>query len=224
MPRAPALGRLALAADEASLRRASTRIEALRRRLAAIEAPAPARRLRVLLLALAARQAELTHEVAGMVAFLPSFSSVLAPLAPATRRLSSVLAGTSTSGDSAPVADAAKAAALRVFADEIRSITAAVQRLHPPAVSRADDDTQLASLEGMSRSADRLADSLAAVDTATTVPLLTQFDRAATLDQTLGSQRARIAAIRAYDAKVASLTTLSDAIAVERLRLANTLH
>jgi len=97
-------------------------IARLRSRLAAIEAAGPARHCRVAA-RIAARQVELTDEVAGMVTFFRASPPRSRPLR-GDRRLSSVLAGTSTTGVSAPVADAAKAAALRVFADETRSIAA----------------------------------------------------------------------------------------------------
>jgi hypothetical protein len=53
--------------------------------------------------------------------------------------------------------------------------------------------------------------------------LLIQFDRAATSNQTLAAQKARIAAVRAYDRASARLNKLTRAAELERLHLANNL-
>jgi hypothetical protein len=52
---------------------------------------------------------------------------------------------------------------------------------------------------------------------------LNEFDRAAGKGQTVGVQRAEIAAARAYDSRVSALNALSQKVTLERLRLSNTL-
>jgi division protein CdvB (Snf7/Vps24/ESCRT-III family) len=218
------LGREALAAEESSLLRAATQIDALRARLASLASPAAAAQLRALLLKLAQRQAALAREVAGIVVFVPSFSAVLEPLRPATQRLAHVLAdNTASSSGAVADLDAAKASALRRFAATVQTIETGVRRLHPPAISAPGYRTQLVSLQGMSQTAGELATALTSADNSRIAPLLVRFDHAATLNATVGAQRAQIAAVRAYDAQVDSVSRLVDRIDTVRYRLDSTL-
>ncbi len=220
------LDSLAGAAGESSLQQASRRLAQLRGELAAIPAPPPAARLRRLLLELADRQIALAREVAGLQVFVPRFSAVLKGLAPATRRLQAVLAAPGVSGTYAAVAVAyeLKAAALQRFAATASSTAKALRAIHPPAVWAPAYKTQLASLEGMSSGATHLAQALQTGQTGSFASLMLAFDRAATLSQTVAAQRAQIDAIKAYDrAAQGGQTALRNKIALERLRLADTL-
>jgi hypothetical protein len=210
---------------EQSLRNAWTQIYALRARPAALSTPPAAQHLRTLLLKLTDEQAAMTRELADLVDFLPRFSLALGWLGPATRRLEVALSQRSASGAAAVAAVfAAKAAALRQFQASVNGTLAKLRRLRPPAVSKPTDDAQVASLKGMGSSAGALATALAAGGSASVQPLLLQFDRAATSTQSVGVQKAEIAAARAYDRRSATLTQLSQAVTEERLRLANTLR
>jgi hypothetical protein len=75
----------------------------------------------------------------------------------------------------------------------------------------------------MGTSAGRLAAMLASGAPSNVGPVLTEFDRAAGKGQTVGVQRAEIAAARAYDSRVSALNALSQKVTLERLRLSNTL-
>lgn len=219
------LGSLAGATNEASLLQASRRLEVLRTQLATIPAPGAAGHLRRLLLELADRQTALAHELARLVVFLPAFTTALGPLAPATQRLQAALAAPSISGTAAAVAAAYdfKAAALQRFAAVVARITVALRSLHPPAVWAPAYAAQAASLIGMRAYAQRLAAALRSGQTSQFASLIVAFDRAATLSQTVTAQRARIHAVRIYDAEVQAQNTLAAAIEVERLRLARVL-
>lgn len=216
------LTNLVTGSHEQALLGALSRIEALRARLAAIQTPAAAVRLRRLLLQIIDAQAAMTREVAQLVNFLPRFKAALNPLAPATRRLEAALSHQSAAGSTA-AASSANAVALRRFKHAVDGVVAEVRGLHPPAVSRPQYETQLAALREMSTSSGRLAAAIVDGPQGDVQPLLTAFDHAATLNQTISAQKAEIAAIRAYDDQSTKLTQLSQAAEEERLRLANTL-
>lgn len=219
------LGGVITLGQEQPLLTATAKILALRRELASIPAPAPAAHLRALLLKLIDGQVAMTREVTKLVVFLPRFQKALGPLAPATTRLEAALSRNSAYGAAAVAAVfAAKVAALRQFQAQVNRIAGQLRRLHPPTVSKPSYRAQLSSLEGMAASAGRLADALASGDRSGLGPLLTQFDRAATSSQTASVQRAEIAAVRAYNARIAGLTQLSQSVEAERERLANTLR
>jgi hypothetical protein len=76
----------------------------------------------------------------------------------------------------------------------------------------------------MNVSAGRLAAVLASGTLSNVQTLLVQFDRAAARSSTVAVQRAEIAAVRAYDSRSAALDNLSQKVALERLRLSNTLQ
>lgn len=217
------LTNLVPASNERALLGAWTQIMALRARLAAIPPPPPAARLQGLLLQIVDGQAQLTHEVAELVDFLPRYSAALGPLAPATRSLEAALAANTSSGSSGVAAYASKAAALRQFKDAVDAVLAHLRPLNPPSVSKPGYERQVQALQGMSASAGQLAGALAGGGQASVQQLLESFDRAAASNQTLAAQKAQIAAVRAYDDQSTRLAQLSQAAQQERLRLADTL-
>ena len=208
-----------LASARGSLRSAERQLAGLRGRLAAISVPPPARQLRRLMLRLADRQLALTREVAQLERFLPAFESALKPLGPASVALHEALAvqGRFTRAQLTAV-DRRKADALERFRAAVHSVAAAVGKLRPPAVSLPAYRTQMDSLTGMSTAAGRLATVLRTASSGGTAALV-QFDRAATVSQTVAAQRAQIAAIKAYDAEVAGLRRLVRKVYSERARL-----
>lgn len=212
------------AAHEQTLLRAWAKIEQERDRLAGLKAPRPAIHLRSLLLQIADGQAKLTRELAQLVVFLPRYNSALRPLAPAARRLDTVLARRSASGSGSPAAVASgEAAALHQFSTSVNGIVRRVAQLRPPSVSKPDFQAQLTALRGMSSAAGRLAGVLQGGAQGNLQQLLAQFDRAATSTQTIAAQKARIAAVKAYDGESTRLNQLTQAAQAERLRLANNL-
>jgi hypothetical protein len=210
---------------ERTLLTALGRIRALRGQVAALSTPPAAAHLRALALDLIDRQAELTREVAGLIDFLPRYNATLRPLAPATQRLEAVLSRRSAAGAPAVAAVyASKAAALRMFQASVDAILARLRRLRPPPVSKPGYAAQLMSLQGMGSSAGRLAASLAHGAPSNVQPLIARFDDAATSTHAVAVQRAEIAATRAYNSRSAVLADLSRRVALERVRLANTLQ
>ena len=215
---------LLTASHEQALLGAKTQITGLRNRLAAMKAPPAARHLRALLLQICDIQARLTGELAQLVAFLPSYAAAMRPLAGATLRLELALSQRSAFGPAAVAAVyARKSRALRDFKATAEEILTRLRMLHPPPVSRSDYVNQIAALRGMSLNAGRLADVLGNGPQGNVQQLLLRFDQAAATNQTVAAQRARIAAVRAYDNESTTLLKLGRAAERERLRLANNL-
>ncbi len=199
-----------------------SQIEVLRARLAGLKTPAPAVHLRSLLLEVIDGEAKLTRELAQLVVFLPRYNNDLRPLGPATRRLEAALSRQTAVGSAAVTAVyASKSAALRQFQSALNAVLAKLRRLQPPPVSKPDYAGQVRALKGMSATAGQLAVALQGGPAGSVQPLLAKFDRAATSNQTIAAQKARIAAVRAYDGESTRLAKLAQAAELERLRLAN---
>jgi hypothetical protein len=212
-------------AQAQALLRADAQINGLRDHLAALKAPAPAQRLRALLLELVDRQARLTRQMAKLVVFLPRFSQAMAPLAPALVRLEHVLSVAQAQGPAAVAAVySEKAVALRDFRAVALAILRDLRGLDPPAVSLPPYRAQVRAVQGMASSADGLAVALGSGSTTAARPLLVQFSRAAAGPAALSAQKAQIAAIRAYDAQLSSLNRLGVTASRERLQLTKQLH
>jgi hypothetical protein len=199
------------AAIHRRLVRSERKIRALREELAAVTAPPEARRLRTLLLALIDREADLTREVAQLVAFIPAFGRTLQPLAPAGSALKVALAGKGSA--------AAKADALDAYGAVGASVIVRLQRLRPPPSSQPVFRSQIRTLRRVGAAVGGLADALRAARGADVRRFLTEFNRAAVSNQSTAAQSAQIAAVKAYNARVRSLTGLLGEIARERGRL-----
>lgn len=213
------------AEQHAALQVAVGQMVPLRKRLAALQAPAQAQRLRALLLGLTDRQISLARELSKLVVFLPGFTAAMGPLTPAVTNLERTL-GVNQARGPAAVAQVytEKAAALRQFRSVVLGILTRVQQLKPPAASTPTYRTQIRALEGMASAAGSLATVLPNGNSTAVSGLLAQFDRAATEPVSVTAQRAQAAAIRAYDAKLSSLNGLAEQASRERLRLSKSLH
>jgi hypothetical protein len=202
-------------AAEARLRGAARQIDGLRRRLAAVAAPPEARRLRSLLLDLSSREASVARELAALAAFLPAFVTALQPLADADKDLQAALKAKSPA--------TAKAAALEKYAARVARIRHALELLRPPPVSAPGHAAQIAALTRIRSSALALAKALREQDANAIPQLLHRFNVATVSNQSLAAQRARIDAVRTYNARVHSLDALQTRIYRERTRLQKTL-
>jgi hypothetical protein len=210
---------------EQTLQKAWVEIRALRTRLAALKTPPAAEHLRVLLLKLIGDQAAMTRQVEELVTFLPRYAATLGSLGPATRRLEAVLSERTAYGATAVSAVfASKAAALRRFRTTTAALVVQLRRLRPPPVSQPGYKAQVAALQAMGASAGHLAAMLASGSPSNVGPVLTKFDRAAASTNSVAVQKAEIAAAHAYNSRVSALDALSQKVALERLRLSNTLN
>lgn len=209
-----------LNAQSARLAAALAQIQAQERRLRSLAAPAPAARLRSLLLKLTSGEATLTRQLGLLLSFLPRFSAAMAPLGPDLRGLERSLAENQAQGAAAVAASyRAKAAALRSFQAQAGQLVSRLRGLTPPAASRPQYAAQIASLRRMGRIAGRLAAALERPNPGDLRPLLVDFDRAALVTRSLHVQRAERAAVRSYDAAVQRLSVLRGQIAQERAKL-----
>jgi hypothetical protein len=216
---------VSLAQIHASLTHALRQIRALRAKLAAIEAPAPAHHLRDLLVQLVDKQAAMTLEVAKLADFLPRFAAALTPLPLATRQMQVALTVTQPRGygrAGVVAALAVKADALRRYKVALEAVVAQLRKLDPPQVSKPQYSTQVVTLERMGTTVGQLADALGHGQT-TLASLLRQFNAAAAGNQTIAAQKAQIAAVHAYNNRAVELAQLTRKIGVERVRLGNTL-
>ncbi len=196
---------------ERRLTRSEQQIRKLRERLAAVAAPAEARRLRTLMLELIAREADLTREVAQLVAFIPAFSEALRPVGPAGPALKEALAG------SAPVT--AKADALDRYRAVLATVIERLAPLRPPPASLPVYASQVSTLREVSAAVAGLADALRRKRRVEIARFLHRFDLAAVANQSLAAQRAQIAAVTAYNARIRSIDRITVRIARERSRL-----
>jgi outer membrane murein-binding lipoprotein Lpp len=193
------------------LTRSEQTMKTLRRRLERVRPPADAKKLHALLLELIGREVALTHEVAQMAVFIPAFSLALEPAAPAGKRLKSEL------NVKGKVAE--KAAALEAYRDALGGVLARLRPLHPPPSSEPVFASQVQTLTEVRSAVADLALALREKRNADIGPLLHRFDVAAVGNQTVAAQKAQIAAVRAYNARLHGLDTLTLAIAKERSRL-----
>jgi hypothetical protein len=209
-----------------SLRQAENRMITLRGRLAAIPVPSAARRLRILVLLLAGGEIDMTNELSQLFSFLPQYTAALKQLAPATTQLRSALAGkggsTSSSSAAQRILDA-KARALTRYETQLESLSRMLARLTPPPVARPQYETEVHALKSMETSAGALAHALLSASSDIPARLAT-FDRAAVATDTIPAQHAEIAAVKAYDARIAKLNELAGQVASQRLALEQTLR
>lgn len=200
----PAQVRLRLAKSERTIR-------TLERRLAALHPPKDARKLHGLLLELVRHEEGLAREVAQLAAFVPAFSSTLAPVGPAGRALKAEL------NSKQPVAG--KAAALEAYGATLGDVLVRLRTVEPPPSSRPVYASQVMTLQRVRKAVTDLALALREKRTKDVAPLLHAFDVAAVANQSVAAQKAQIAAVRAYNARIRKLDTLTIRIARERNRL-----
>jgi hypothetical protein len=220
-----------LAAAERTLR-------TLRRRLSALVAPAPAVKLRRLLIRLAGAEAGIAHEVQGLATFMPMMSADLAASRYAATVLGNALAAvpypkaTSIRGTPKEIATAkaayaakadaaatAQADALTVYEGRVTVVIKRLRSLRPPTVMRPTYQAQLRALVATRGAVTRLAAELRKRDRSRVPQLNRQIKEAARLAASIDTQRAQIAAIKLYNARVHSTESLQLKIRSEFLRV-----
>jgi len=218
-----------LAAAEATL-------HTLQTRLSLIDAPPDAKRLRTLLVRLTAAETELAHELTTLAVFLPAYVAGLRPLGPANARLKTSLAAI-TAPKPKPVpkkelkaaraaytqavdaAAAAQAAALGTYLVSVATVQANLRRLRPPPALAPAFRTQVSTLARVSASGTALVAALRAKRFKQVAPLDRDFRAAAAASSSLSAQRAQIAAVKAYNARVRAVGSLAQQVDGERARI-----
>ena len=210
----------------------------LRRRLAALVAPAPAVKLQRMLVRLAGAEAGIAHEVRGLAAFMPRMSADLAASRNAATVLGNALAAvpypTATSVRGSPkeiakakaayaakadAAAAAQADALTAYEGRVTLVIERLRTLRPPTVMRPTYEAQLRALVATRGAVSRLAAELRKSDRSRVPQLNRQIKEAARLAASINAQRAQIAAIKLYNARVHATESLQLKIRSEFLRV-----
>lgn len=220
-----------LAAAEQTLR-------TLERRLSTLDAPPAAAKLRALVLRLVRAEIAGTHEVDQIARFLPSFAAAAAASQRAAAALARGVAAAkvppqhSVRGTPAQIAQA-KAAYLAVVAKAARTQAAAVdaydgalagvlerlQALQPPPMLAPAYAVQVRTYEATRAAGAKLARELR-TQNRTRAPLLSRrLAQAERLAGSVSAQRAEIAAIKAYNARVQAISVLQTEIQHELSRI-----
>jgi hypothetical protein len=211
-----ARGKATTASVVAKLDGSERTIHALARRLAALETPPEAKRLRAMLLGLVAHEVALIREVKELAVFVPLYQHALRPLPPADVALKHELAAKKATVN-------AKAASLEAFGRRAASVEADLRALDPPPASRPAWSRQISTLGGIEADARALAAALRHKRAKVIPVLVHRFDVAASGTRTLSSQRASIAAIHAYNRRIKALNALGTKIGLEETRLNRTI-
>ena len=191
-------------------------LQRLRQRLAALRPPPEAKELHKRLLALVDAELGVAGEVEELAYFLPGLDRALAPVPKLQGALNATLKkqGRSRAG---------QAKALEAYATGLDAPIAALAALRPPPVSLPVRDGELATLRQLQASSAGIAAALRRHQDAKLVPLERKFAAAAASSNSLTAQKARIAAVVAYNRRVRRLTQLAVAVQREREKLAKNL-
>lgn len=227
----------------AQLVQAEKTLRTLRRRLAALDAPRDAVRLRADMLRLVAGEVEITHEVNLLARFSPAYRSALAQLQRASKSLGVALAAIdvptqhAVRGTRKQIAEAqaafaaasdraagAQADAVDAYDGVVSATLARLGRLSPPPSLAPAFRSERQSLASTRRAGQRLAGALRSTNRSDVPKLARAFTVATRSSQTAAAQRAEIAAVKAYDARVRGLEARATAVQQEVARLQQTVH
>jgi hypothetical protein len=200
-----------IAKIEPRLARSEATIRGVARRIDALKPPPDARKLHALLVRLVAQEAEVAHELVQLAQFSPRFSAALRPLGPAGSALRAAFKTAKKAKEQAGALET-YAASLTVVLRRLGSVEA------PPAFEPALA-SQRSSLARVRKAALELATGLRKNERTVLPRLIQRFTNAGNASQSVAEQKARIAAIEAYNARVDGLATIGHAIDTERLRL-----
>jgi hypothetical protein len=230
------------ASAQAQLAGAERTLRTLERRLTALDAPPAAAKLRRLLLQLVQAEIGVAHEIAEFARFMPRFRVVVAGSTIASKQLARALAaavppkplparGTPTQiakakaafAAAATLAADAQANAVDAYDHALAVVLRNLRTLRPPPVMvsayRAQEQTLRATIEA----GGALARELRKQHPSRVPQLSRRFGEAARLAGSVPVQRAEIAAVKAYDARVRALGTAQGKVRAEVARLQRTL-
>jgi hypothetical protein len=191
--------------------RAESTIQQVDKRLRALKPPPDAHKLHVLLVRLVDQEAEVAHELVLLALFSPRFSAALQPLGAASQTLQASFKGAKKAKTQAD--------ALDVYAVSLAAVLAKLKQLEAPPAFVPTLVAQKRTLATVRTSAIELADGLRKNRRAVLPTLIQRFTNAGLSNQSLTAQRARIAAIEAYNKRIADLSALARRVNTERLRL-----
>jgi hypothetical protein len=198
------------ASDSAHAQRTLT---ALHERLMRLDPPPPARTLHTLVVRLVGDEAELAGELHRTAVFLPRFKAAVAPLKPVTATLDRTLRSSRTA--------ATQARALSVYSNALDAPLASLASLHPSSVLRPAYDTQVQRLQRLRKGAVALAAALRSGKRTAAAAAVVAFEQAARTGNDVAAQKAQIAAVKAYNAKVARIEALTGRVRAQLSALAS---
>jgi hypothetical protein len=220
------------------LAEAERTLRTLERRLRALEPPPEAKQLHRLIVRLAVLDGDVAHEVSQIAVFSPQFGEVVAGAATASRRLSTELAAVKfptphqVHGTPAELAKAraeyraraaaaavAQAAAVERYCAALSRVLARLRALRPPPVLAPELHAQERAFVATRRAGLTLGAGLRSNDLSHVPMLSRRFSVAARSAGSVASQRAQIAAIKAYNARVRQVGALGARIRTEVTRL-----
>jgi hypothetical protein len=220
------------------LARAATALTTLDRRLARLEAPPEAKKLRSLLLSLVSKQAALTKEVRLLATFSPRFAQLLrragranaalgaalqAVAVPRPHRLkgtrAKVLAAERKYQRDAGLAAKKQADAIDAYDAAIAAVLRALRPLEPPPALEPSFRAQIAALQASRVSGARLATELRQPVRTDVSTLARRFALSSRIAQSTAVQKAQIAAIRRYNARAKAIGTTGTRVQEELARL-----
>jgi hypothetical protein len=220
------------------LAEAARTLHTLRARLAALEAPPEARKLRRLLLDLVGRQAQVTQEVQGLATFTPRFGRALAVAKRANTALGAALrsipvpSAHSVHGTKRQVLAAerqyraaarrsagAQADAIDAYDAEIGRVLHRLAQLDPPEVLAPSYAAQVEALRAVRASGVKLAEGLRRPDRTTVPTLGRRFVLSSRIAQSTAAQKAQIAAIERYNARARAISSSASLVQQEEQRL-----
>lgn len=224
--------------EQSRLTAADRTLRTVEARLSALTAPPAAAKLRLLLAQLVRAEDKVAVEIEQLARFMPRFHAVIAVTTLANRQLGLALTAVTqpkshkVRGTPKQIA-AAKAAytkaanrAAAAQADAVdayeRVLARARQRLlslRPPAVMAPVYRAQVKTLEATQRAGAALSRELRKPNRAGVPVLSRRFTEASRLSGSVAAQRAEIAAIKGYNARVRALGTLQASIQREVSRL-----
>lgn len=210
----------------------------LRGRIAAIPTPPSADRLKRRLTALVDAEVGVAREVGQLAAFSPRYGVVLEDSRKAGADLSKALAavkppkpqtirGTrqqvkaaqAAFAQESSLAAAAQGDAVQAYVVRIGRLERRLRALTPPRVMRPAYLAQLRTMKASRVAGDALAAELRKTDRSRVSILGRRFTIAARTASTLGAQKAQIAAVKAYNARVRAIGALQASVQKELLRL-----
>lgn len=217
----------------AQLAQAEKTLTSLRKQIAAVPAPPDAVQLRADVLRLVGGEATVTHEVNLLARFSPSYSASLAQLQAAAAKLGHTLSAIqpptahSIRGTKKQIAQAqaaftaasdqaasAQADAVAAYDVVVAHVLTRMRRLSPPHVLAPALRYEVNGLIATHRAGERLASTLRQKNRSHVSQIARSFTIATRSSQTVAAQRAEIAAVKAYNARVRSLG--ADAAAVQK--------
>jgi len=200
-----------LARERLRLARAERTIVRLERRIDNLDPPKDARTLHRRLVAVLAAERALTHELQRVAVVQPQLEDASRPVGPAGKRLQAELVASKSGREQAAAVDR-YGAALAGPIEKLRAI-------HAPPLLEPVRAAQLATLTRLRSTGRGLAAALRRRQAREVARLVARFQAAARTGDTLAAQRARIAAVRQYNARVARASRLAALVQRERDRL-----